>query len=230
MKRVLARRPSPALVIACIALFVSLGGVSYGVATGFIDSREILDGRSAPRTSATTRPRRRTCATTRSAASTSATARSAAATWRFNTLTGADINESRLAQVPDAAALGGVRRRGLRARGHHGLRACSARPRGWNLAERPRPRYDVDPLGYVHLRGAVERDSGPNSPLADAPRRGTPGHRRPLHRLARGRRAAARGAHRAATVTTARRSGRWRRDVGPATAVDASRPADAPAL
>ena len=41
MKSLLARRPSPALVIALIALFVSLSGVSYGVATGFIDSREI---------------------------------------------------------------------------------------------------------------------------------------------------------------------------------------------
>jgi hypothetical protein len=40
---VLARggRPSPAMIIALIALFVSLSGVSYGVATGFIDSREI---------------------------------------------------------------------------------------------------------------------------------------------------------------------------------------------
>jgi hypothetical protein len=35
------RRPSPAMIIALIALFVSLSGVSYGVATGFIDSREI---------------------------------------------------------------------------------------------------------------------------------------------------------------------------------------------
>ena len=41
MKSLLGRRPSPALVIALIALFVSLSGVSYGVATGFIDSREI---------------------------------------------------------------------------------------------------------------------------------------------------------------------------------------------
>jgi hypothetical protein len=40
MKRFI-RRPSPALIVACTALFVSLGGVSYGVATGFIDSREI---------------------------------------------------------------------------------------------------------------------------------------------------------------------------------------------
>jgi hypothetical protein len=37
----ISRRPSPAMVIALIALFVSLSGVSYGVATGFIDSREI---------------------------------------------------------------------------------------------------------------------------------------------------------------------------------------------
>ena len=41
VKYIARRRPSPALVIACIALFVSLGGVSYGVATGYIDSREI---------------------------------------------------------------------------------------------------------------------------------------------------------------------------------------------
>ena len=35
------RRPSPAMIVALVALFVSLSGVSYGVATGFIDSREI---------------------------------------------------------------------------------------------------------------------------------------------------------------------------------------------
>jgi hypothetical protein len=35
------RRPSPAMIVALTALFVSLSGVSYGVATGFIDSREI---------------------------------------------------------------------------------------------------------------------------------------------------------------------------------------------
>ena len=38
----LFRRPSPALVIACLSLFVSLGGVSYAVAT--IDSADIVDG------------------------------------------------------------------------------------------------------------------------------------------------------------------------------------------
>ena len=40
MKKVLCR-PSPAMVVAMIALFSSLGGVSYAVATGSIDSREI---------------------------------------------------------------------------------------------------------------------------------------------------------------------------------------------
>ena len=41
LKHLSRLRPSPALVVALIALFVSLGGVSYGVATGYIDSREI---------------------------------------------------------------------------------------------------------------------------------------------------------------------------------------------
>jgi len=40
MKRFM-RLPSPALVVALVALFVALGGVSYGLATGSIDSREI---------------------------------------------------------------------------------------------------------------------------------------------------------------------------------------------
>ncbi len=43
VKRIISRRPSPAFVIACIALFTSMGGVSYAVATGSIDSREIKD-------------------------------------------------------------------------------------------------------------------------------------------------------------------------------------------
>ena len=41
LQRLLSLRPSPAMVVALVALFMSLGGVSYGVATGFIDSREI---------------------------------------------------------------------------------------------------------------------------------------------------------------------------------------------
>jgi hypothetical protein len=36
------RTPSPSMVVACVALFVSLGGVSYAVAT--IDSADIVNG------------------------------------------------------------------------------------------------------------------------------------------------------------------------------------------
>jgi len=41
MKRFIRRRPSPALVLSLIALFISMGGVSYGVATGSINGCEI---------------------------------------------------------------------------------------------------------------------------------------------------------------------------------------------
>jgi hypothetical protein len=64
---------SPALPIALLALFLSLGGVSYGVATGFIDSREIKN-----RTVRELDLRR-------------------------NTLTGLSIRESKLKKVPAAA-------------------------------------------------------------------------------------------------------------------------------
>ncbi len=43
MKDVLGRM-SPATVLSALALFISLGGVSYGVASGSIDSREIQNG------------------------------------------------------------------------------------------------------------------------------------------------------------------------------------------
>jgi hypothetical protein len=43
MRKLLQHRPSPALGVAVLALFVSLGGVSYAVATGSIDSRAIKD-------------------------------------------------------------------------------------------------------------------------------------------------------------------------------------------
>ncbi len=38
-----AHHPSPAMGVALVALFVALGGTSYAVATGSIDSREIRD-------------------------------------------------------------------------------------------------------------------------------------------------------------------------------------------
>ena len=78
------KRPSPALIIACVALFLSLGGVSYGVATGFIDSREIKNN------TIRTKDIRN--------------GQVAGADVRNNSVQGADINESSLAKVPSATS------------------------------------------------------------------------------------------------------------------------------
>jgi hypothetical protein len=43
MFRILRRRPSAAMVVACCALFVALGGTSYALAVGSIGTREIRD-------------------------------------------------------------------------------------------------------------------------------------------------------------------------------------------
>ena len=43
MKRFM-KLPSPAMIVASAALFVALGGTSYAVATGSIDSREVKNG------------------------------------------------------------------------------------------------------------------------------------------------------------------------------------------
>jgi hypothetical protein len=41
MRGIRKRMPSPAMVVALIALFSSLGGVSYGLAKGVINGREV---------------------------------------------------------------------------------------------------------------------------------------------------------------------------------------------
>lgn len=108
------RRPSPALVIACIALFVSLGGVSYGLASGSIDSREIKDN-----TLRSKDVRNNTLRTfdIRNSEVRGFDIRNSTIGGRdvaFNTLTGADIDEATLGKVPSAtaadsaAAAGGV--------------------------------------------------------------------------------------------------------------------------
>ena len=98
------KRPSPALVIACLALFVSLGGVSYGVATGFIDSREIQNNtvRSKDIRNGTLRTEdiRNNEVRGFDIRNSSIQGRDVA----FNTLTGVDIEESSLGKVPAAAS------------------------------------------------------------------------------------------------------------------------------
>jgi hypothetical protein len=101
---ILRRRPSPALVISIIALFVSLSGVSYGVATGFIDSREIknneirsLDIRN---NEIRTRDLRNNEVRGIDIRNSTVQGRDIA----LNTVTGEDINETTLGKVPSATA------------------------------------------------------------------------------------------------------------------------------
>lgn len=104
MKSILRRRPSPALVIALIALFVSLSGVAYGVATGSIDSREIKNNavrsRDLRNNDIRSKDVRNNEIRGRDIRNSTVRSRDVA----LNTLTGDDINESRLGKVPSAAS------------------------------------------------------------------------------------------------------------------------------
>jgi hypothetical protein len=78
------RRPSAALIISCLALFMALGGVSYGFAAGSINSKEIKnnDVRSKDVRQSTL----------------------TGADVKDNALKGADVDESSLGKVPSAAS------------------------------------------------------------------------------------------------------------------------------
>jgi hypothetical protein len=101
-------RPSPALVIACIALFVALGGVSYGLATGSIDSREIADrtirSKDLRDNSVYSRDLRNNDVRDIDIRNGTIKGRDIA----LGTVTGEHLNMAKLGQVPDAAALGGI--------------------------------------------------------------------------------------------------------------------------
>jgi hypothetical protein len=89
-------------VISCIALFVSLGGVSYGVATGYIDSREI---RNNTITSGDVRNNTLRTFDIRNNEVRGFDIRNSTIQGRdvaFDTLTGSDIAESSLKEVPSA--------------------------------------------------------------------------------------------------------------------------------
>jgi hypothetical protein len=103
VKSKLSRLPSPALVIACLALFVSLGGVSYGLATGSVNSREIrnntIRSKDVRNNTLRTFDIRNNEVRGFDIRNSTIQGRDVA----FNTLTGADISENDLAKVPSAA-------------------------------------------------------------------------------------------------------------------------------
>ena len=100
MNRIFRRRPSPAMGVALVALFISLSGVSYGVATGFIDSREIQNKTilSKDIRNSTIRTEDLRNNEVRGFDIRNSTIRSADVA--LNTLIGADIDESKLGKVP----------------------------------------------------------------------------------------------------------------------------------
>jgi hypothetical protein len=97
-------RPSPSMLVALIALFISLGGVSYGVATGSIDSREIRNNTvrspDLKNNDIRTQDIRNNEVRGRDIRNSSILSRDVG----LNTLTGNDINESKLGTVPVAAS------------------------------------------------------------------------------------------------------------------------------
>jgi len=98
------RRPSPAMIIALIALFVSLSGVSYGVATGYIDSREIKNNQvrsiDIRNNEIRTRDLRNNQVRGIDIRNSSVQGRDIA----LNTVTGNDVNEATLGKVPSAGS------------------------------------------------------------------------------------------------------------------------------
>jgi hypothetical protein len=100
------RRPSPAMIVALIALFASLGGVSYGFATGTIDSREIKNNtvRSTDLRNNEIRTRDLRNNEVRGIDIRNSTVQGRDIA--LNTVTGTDVNESTLQQVPSAAQAG----------------------------------------------------------------------------------------------------------------------------
>lgn len=170
MKRVLAPRPSPALVIACIALFASLSGVSYGVATGFVDSREIRDN------TVRTQDLRNNEVRGLDIRNSTIRGRDVA----LDTLTGSDIAESKLGQVPnaaradDAAGLGGAAASSY-LRSDTSAFVAVTPATDWEVVppETP-PGYFVDPLGFVHLQGVLRRFTGTTDVALTLPTKARP--------------------------------------------------------
>jgi hypothetical protein len=173
VSRILARRPSPALVISCIALFASLGGISYGLATESVDTREIRNN------TIRTQDIRNNDIRAIDIRNSTIRGRDVA----LNTLTGGDIAESKLGTVPSAAsaeradnasALGGTAASGF-VRSDSSPFTPLALSVDWTaIPGESAPGLYKDPLGFVHLRGALRR-TGTDPVAATLPPSARPG-------------------------------------------------------
>jgi hypothetical protein len=158
------RRPSPALVIACLALFVSMGGVSYGFATGEIDGREIQNGAvtnlDIRNGTVTTKDLRNNEVRGADIRNSTIGGRDVA----FDTLGGNDIKESTLAKVPDADNVDGVDSSAFVRKETAAFAPLTLTGGATAVPAEAVPGFDIDGSGYVHLRGTF--DLGAGSPFA----------------------------------------------------------------
>lgn len=102
MRALRLRRPSPAMAVALLALFVALGGVSYGVATGSIDSREIKNNTIRTKDIRNNDIRSKDIRNSTVTGRDIKTGTIAGSDVKNDTLTGSDVNESTLGLVPGA--------------------------------------------------------------------------------------------------------------------------------
>lgn len=170
----LPRRPSPSMLVGLLALFLSLGGVSYGVATGSIGSRDIKNnsvrGKDVRNRSLTGKD------------------------IKNNSLAGGQVSEGKLGKVPSAAsadsatsaqnaqALGGSPASAYARTGAEPVHVIGAPGEiafntGWAFGgfagTEEVPGYWKDPAGTVHLRGAAGRTTGTENVMFTLP----PGYR-----------------------------------------------------
>ena len=157
-------RPSPALVIAMIALFAALGGTSYGLARNSIDSREIKnnDVRSKDLRNNDVRSGDIRAGAVQSS------------DLKDNSVTGTDVDESSLGTVPnatsagDAAALGGVASAGYARKTLEPVHIVgkAGEPvfqNDWGFFQFDNVGFWKDEFGVVYLQGALDPANGPTN-------------------------------------------------------------------
>jgi hypothetical protein len=101
MRRIFSHRPSPAMIVALLALFIALGGVSYGVATigtGDIKNRAVTT-KKLKNGAVTTKKLKNGAVTTKKLRNRAVTGTKV----KLDGLGGDVINESSLGKVPSAA-------------------------------------------------------------------------------------------------------------------------------
>jgi hypothetical protein len=156
------RRPSPALVISVLALFVALGGTGYAASQ--------INGKTLKNNSVTGKKLKNKTVT--------------GAKVKPNTLTGAQINESSLGTVPSAtSATSAANAATLDGRGAASFAAAKAEPvhivgapgqplfsAGWGIGgDEQVPGFWKDPFGTVYLQGQAGRTSGTNPVIFTLP-------------------------------------------------------------